>query len=394
MKRESFLDRFMKRFIRVLLMTVLLGIVGIGSYKLTIFYYNEVQINKKVKSEGIMKGVLHEGQADDISKNLIYCVDQESGEITQFVVEIFNTITNNLDYITIPAYTQYTMSNDMYREICETNIEVPQIVKLSELNKYFDKNTIYGYGVMLVEDLLDIDISYYTAINADTYASAFTDDPRTIVFDKSIEDNQEDRVSETVNVQILREEFLSNTGLNQGNKKIEKIIKESYEVIESNLTLKNKLKYLENYEKVQADKIYYHSVYGEMSGDYFIVSLEKSQGLVKEVVTNETYTIAQKEVKDSEKMEDSKACNIEILNGCGIEGLALTYKSLLQEEGYKVVGIGNSKEEILEVTQILVKNDSIGEDLLKFFSEAKIQKADLQEGVDIQIIVGKEDSIK
>ena len=94
--------------------------------------------------------------ADAVSRNLIYCVDEETSKIKTMVIEVLNTETGNLDFITIPAHLQFAINNDVYQRLYEAGIDVPQIIKMSNLNEYFNNDTSYEYGMLLLEDYFDI----------------------------------------------------------------------------------------------------------------------------------------------------------------------------------------------------------------------------------------------
>ena len=55
----------------------------------------------------------------------------------------------------------------MYQKLCVVDEEIPQIVRLSKLRKYFadlEDTQAYGYAELIMEKLLKTDISYFTAI--------------------------------------------------------------------------------------------------------------------------------------------------------------------------------------------------------------------------------------
>lgn len=72
--------------------------VGFGSYKISYHFLSKNATNVNTDKDSI-KEIIKEAKTEDISKNLIY-VCNEKDQITHMMVEICNTKTNNLDYVT------------------------------------------------------------------------------------------------------------------------------------------------------------------------------------------------------------------------------------------------------------------------------------------------------
>ena len=99
------------------------------------------------------------------------------------MLEICNTKTYNMDYVTIPVRTDYTIPSVMYRKLCQVNQEIPQVVRIAKLKQYFeDENDAYGYGVLIFEKMLGTDISYYTAIDQETYENHYMQKNVTVAY--------------------------------------------------------------------------------------------------------------------------------------------------------------------------------------------------------------------
>ena len=55
-----------------------------------------------------LKDIIDDATTDEISRNLIY-VSNDKNKVTKVMLEICNTKTNNMDYVTIPVKTNYTI---------------------------------------------------------------------------------------------------------------------------------------------------------------------------------------------------------------------------------------------------------------------------------------------
>lgn len=394
MKRKSPFRLFLKGFLQSILIMAVMFAAGFGSYRLTMSYYKAADTDQGPKAGAAVKDIVSDAQADKISKNLIYSVDEDTKEITHLVLEIFNTYTYNLDYITIPSDTQVTLSNELYERLGAVNEEVPQIISMQELGRYFPAATMYDYGIIILEDLLGIDISYYTVLEQEVYNTVFTSEDRTVVYEEQSESGGTGIKTMQAQVQVYNETFRQKLMETAGGNNLEDYIKEWYKKLNSNLPEKSKLSYVPDYQNVLTDYIYFHSIYGEDNIDGgFTISAEAGSRFLKELENNtEAYTVTQEEALLA-SAADSKELIIRILNGSGITGLAAAYQSRLDEEGYTVSGIGNYQSSSLAVTKIIVKEEGTGTDLLKYFKDAIIETGETAEGCDIEIILGEADRL-
>lgn len=390
MKKNKLFKIFLRNLIRTTSMMILLIAVAFGSFQLTMIVYKDSDSVGDSKAGELIKDIVSDVEVDTISKNLIYCVDKGTGKITKMVIEIFNTTTNNLDYVTVPADTKFTISEAMYQRLCVAIPEAPQIIQFSEIDKYFSEKTVYDYGQILMEDLLGVDISYYTVLDSEVYDTIFEEQEKTITYQPL---SEEENTVESMKIQMVQETYLQKFKEAQESGELKDFVKGWCDIVDSNLTEKNKLKYLESYEKIDGRLIYYHGIYGGDNGSNFVVAVSESQELMNGILENETYTISQREFHDNTDLVSSVGRKIEILNASNISGLAAAYQSKLTDAGYTVEKIGNYSGSILTETKIIVAEEGIGQDLLKFFKGAQLEMGQLEEGQDIQIILGTSDKL-
>lgn len=409
MKKNSLLNMFIRKFIRNFIIMLLLVVVGFSSYKVTMFYYKITDGPKESKVGSVIDDIVDNVSVDDVSKNLIYSVDQKSGFIDDILIEIFNTNTGNLDYITIPANTQFTISNELYQSICTSNPEIPQIIKLSDIGEYFKESKVYDFGVVLVEDLLDIDISYYTVVKSEDFHTMFESSEKNLAFtDQSdVESNSENQIENLIgldsNIVQTDVTILKFTGSYQkrlstisSEEDIKAYLTELYKNIKSNLKLKKKLKYVQDYLLIKKEFIYFYGIYGEKNGSLFTVDTKTANALIQKVLNNDAYTVAQEESKENgmySEITSSTGLNIQILNGSKITGLAAKYKEKLTLSGYDIVSVDNYLDAVLTNTKIITRTEGTGLDLLNNFKNAQVEIGDLPNGIDIRIILGTDDNI-
>jgi hypothetical protein len=236
---------------------ILLG-VGAGSYWAVMHFWDipvaaapeEKGLIREPEKEPITKAVL-----DDISKNLIFRVQEETGEINGMLLEIFHCEEKRMQFITIPIRTQYTMSEALYRKLVLVHPTIPQVIRLSNITKYFDKDAVYDYGVLIMEDLLGIDISYYTAIPESIYTTIFK--TQKIAEESGATSSQKllQEKESSISYEAFSDKYIKYIKSFQTVEDVYDYLTEIYPSVQSNLTLSGKMNYLESYCKTPLNRV-------------------------------------------------------------------------------------------------------------------------------------------
>ena len=172
MKKKNIAKIFAVSLLKSILGILIIIAVGFASYKISYMILSN-NSEKVGTTSNEIEDIIEEAQTDEISKNLIYV--SNGNKISHLMLEICNTKTNNMDYITIPVGTDYTIPTVMYQRLSTVNQEIPQIVRIGRLKQYFEKDEdAYGYGELIIEKMLGIKISYYTVIDQETYANHYS----------------------------------------------------------------------------------------------------------------------------------------------------------------------------------------------------------------------------
>ena len=180
MKKKKSVGRIIVvMFLRSFFVVMILLAAGICSYMLTMKYY---EVSDDNTDKDAVLDIVGDVTADAVSRNIIYSYDRATKIIDAIVIEILNTESGNLDFVTIPAESQITVSNEVYKRMCAAGADAPQIITLSLLNDYFGDDTAYEYGILLLEDYMGIDIGYYTSMENSVFNSMFTQSEETGCF--------------------------------------------------------------------------------------------------------------------------------------------------------------------------------------------------------------------
>lgn len=278
--RKSTSKIFAIQFIKSLVFIVtFIGIILVTYYAIMHYYGTDEASNTISILPAKRQTQIYTASIDDISKHLIFSVDEESGDIKKVVLEIFNCEAHRMVYITIPITTQFTLSDPLYRELLLTKPSIPQSLKLSAVAGYFPKESIYQYGVLMIEDMLNIKISYYSVVTQSIYESVFTtgDLPRSSV-------GWQD--SHRYTGEIFSDDFLEFLHTITSETDLRNYIKDTYNRIESNLSLEGKLNYIESYLKVTGENILFEIIPGVDSNSGYTVDKLMTKRLI-EIYINE-----------------------------------------------------------------------------------------------------------
>lgn len=157
----------MKRLLNVLLlvslgMVLVLGAVFFFSYKASQKGNAELlEINSSIYQKPLQ---IKEGEVQEQSTQVIFFVSEETKELKEAVLEVIDSSNKRMKYIQIPANTKLNLSSKLYQKFSAIYTEMPQYFELSQLAKMFDEEKRYGYGQLIIDDVLGIETGYYTAI--------------------------------------------------------------------------------------------------------------------------------------------------------------------------------------------------------------------------------------
>ena len=404
---------FFKSLLKSILVIMSILAVGFISYKVSYEYLSrQLEEGKLDVQEKELESILDQAKTDEISKNLIYVINDKQ-KITHMMLEICNTNTNNMDYITIPVNTDYTIPAKMYQKLCVVGEEIPQIVRLSMLRKYFadmKDSEAYGYAELIMEKLLKTDISYFTVITEDIYELHYQEQKMTTQYtkvqDSSVQTASPDGSSKpqnysasvTMKVTVLSDSFTNQLNDLAGDEsKIMAYIKDQYgqDGVQSNLTVYNKIGYIEAYMKMDSSLYHYWGLPGEYNGKLFRADTLSASKFIKKLESvTETYTEPQSEEKavPVKKQVSSVGKKIIILNGSKIAGLAALKQKELVDAGFTVPKVGDYTQEVLTRTRIIVSKKKMGADLTAYFKNPELVVGETQNGYDIEIILGTVDA--
>ncbi len=216
--------------------------VGVGTYKLTLFYYKSTGQYASATADD--EKAIVKATTDTVAVNAIFAVDGDDGRIKHLVIEIFNSGKGKIDFVTLPTDSLYGMSKELYSILSKENPNVPQILTWKDMPQYFGQTTAYQYGTLLLKESLEIPISFYTLMSEATFQEYF----------EEVKGNSLDGQSLTKGY-TLKQSVCETIKASTTTLQLEKELANYYKKVQSNLSLARRNTYLSSYLTADYDNI-------------------------------------------------------------------------------------------------------------------------------------------
>lgn len=362
-----------RTFLKTMGIIVLLVGIGVASYFLTMLFYKTTEREERSTQYEHVIDV----SVGSESSNLIYSVEEDTRQVKAVVLELFDKETGNIDYVTIPNKTQISLSNQKYQEYMEVSSQIPQIVTLRDINEYFTGDVAYEYGILLLQEELNAEIGYFTAMDS-------------AEFDK--------RFDKTEGAFRPSREYLDTVNQNKDESAMKDFIKKEWDYVISDITLSQKQQYASGFVKVNPDYIYAHRAYAEEIKGKATLDADKTKKMIDKIWEEEARSKKQDKVDGTAAktgIEKLKSRSIQITNGSKINGLAASFKQKLEADGLYVMGVGDFSGEVQKQTVIYARKKRWGRYLKPYFKDPVVKQAPaLTNGADVEIVLGTDDKPK
>ena len=152
-------------------------------------------------------------------------------------------------------------------------------------------------------------------------------------------------------------------------------------------------------DKLDTEELAIRILQGAEANGVFSIDSQKAKlqiaTLVKQTEGNSTTAKAKTDTDNTDKSngsgssESSKDYAIELYNAAYVAGLAGEWEAYLEEEGFNISLVDSYQDEgPISTTRIIVTEEGMGEDLLRYFPDAEIEVGKIDTGGDIQIYIG------
>ena len=350
----------------------------------------------------------------------VFGTDKEGARTDVMFVVHYDSANESLDLLSLPRDTRVAVCDAVAEDLQEHGHAYNQVTKLNAIHSYSGQDHCCENTELQIEDLLGINIDHYVKVDldafrkiVDTVGGVEVDVPQDMDYEDPVQDlyihldaglqtlNGEQaeqlvrfRKYQTGDERRIEVQQLFLTALAQKVLNSEEILKNLpeyisilYQDVKTDISLSDAVKYANYAGKVDVSKITMQTLpgAGQMVGgvSYFIHDAQETEAVVDQIFySTRTDT--------NEATQDSKQLTIEVANGGNINGLAGEYTGRLQADGYQTTEPTTYTGEQVPYTRIQVKADGIGEDLVSYFADARIELAPdmLSDDADIRIILG------
>ncbi len=208
-------------------------------------------IAEELKNYNINKSV------DTIPVSAIYAVNRDNSAIEHIVLEVMNCETRRLTYISIPCSSRLTISDDLYRELTAQVPQFPQIVTLAEGCHYYDDISGIAAIDRIISEITGIKLSSSLALPTDIFESVFL--------------AQESKEGLTTGFALP---FIEELAGSRGGSVYDMLTELSTEAYSTNISLQDKLLYLETYDSIFPGDVAFITAPGNLGVSSFEIDSE------------------------------------------------------------------------------------------------------------------------
>ena len=433
MKKPSLIVRFFSILLKVLVVLVLMVVIAVASFEgVTYYLTGSLYDLRKVAEEkpgDVITGEKEEEETEIDDKNMrnnLFFVDSEDGMKQYIGLSMLNTETYAYDVILVPLNAQVTVGRDVLKEIQKKMPEAKNTVNLNDIARVFGEEK-YTMISDILSNVLGIKMDGYDVMTEKNFVKLLNmADPVTYHLDHAISyrnsngileqleggdvlldgnqamavmsyldgtDGQESARLERTSVYL--QSFIS--ALLDENKS-ETIVKKYVNLAESSKEI-DQSEEVKLLDKLDTEELAIRILQGAEANGVFSIDSQKAKlqiaTLVKQTEGNSTTAKAKTDTDNTDKSNgsgssgSSKDYAIELYNAAYVAGLAGEWEAYLEEEGFNISLVDSYQDEgPISTTRIIVTEEGMGEDLLRYFPDAEIEVGKIDTGGDIQIYIG------
>lgn len=413
-----------KTFLKIVCSIVMVFVILAGG---ACFAYYKVTGNMPFSNMGITTDAADMNILDALlGKNIkmnvaVFGVDADETRTDVMFVVHYDSAQESLSLVSVPRDTRVNVCDEV-EDLLGGSYGV---TKINAVHAFGGKENGPEAAMLQLEDLLGIKIDHYVKINfealveiVDAVGGVEVDVPQDMHWDMSdtgditinlkkglqtldgnkalqlvrfrrYADGDVGRIQvQQLFLRALAEKVLSTESI---VKNLGDYIEVMYKYVKTDISLSDALKYANYITKIDMDKLSMETLPG--AGQYVggVSYFIHDPAATTEMVDRIFYNVAPEVNEDG--TIDSKSLKIEVSNGGEVAGLAGRFTELLKGEGFTLTEPTTYHGEQVNYTRIQVKTEGAGEDLVKYFDNAKVELAPDEMGsADIRIILGTNES--
>ncbi len=353
----------------------------------------------------------------------VFGTDKDGARTDVMFVIHYDSAQESMDLVSLPRDTRVSVCDEVVQNYQAGGHVYNQVTKLNAIHSYSAGDMACENTVLQIEDLLGISVDHYIKIDLDAFRKIVdavggveVDVPQDMDYEDPAQDlyihldaglqtldgdeaeqlvryrkyptGDEGRIEvQQLFLKALAQKVLSSETI---LKNLPDYIDVLYKDVETDISLTDALKYVNYIEKIDLNKITMQTIPGAgqyIGGvSYFVHDAAGTAELVDQIFYQTN--------AGTDGSTDSKSLIIEVCNGGNVAGLAGRFTETLEADGYTLTEPTNYTGTQSAQTRIQVKSEGVGEDLVSYFTDAKIEVApeEVPAGADIRIILGTKES--
>ncbi len=370
--------------------------------------------------------------SDDRINIAVFGTDEGAIHSDVIFVVSFDTNTGETYFVSVPRDTQVFMSDSIMLDMknngrgdfIPTKYGTTGECKITELYAYAGEEKNNEYQVETLENLLNVDIDHYIAIDLTAFKEIvnavggidmyvpmdmeYSDPVQGLYID--LQEGQQHLDGDQAEQLVRFRKGYAQQDLDRINTQHEfmlaligkifdsenvisdltSLVNAVYKYVKTDISLLDCLSYVKYASMVDITKISMETIPGD--GENQIMFIPDKEGIAE--LSDRVFRGIVHEETQTEQTQDSKQYTIEVSNGGNIMGYAAKTQERLNGLGYNVTKITTWYGTQQDTTIIYVGKEGIGDDLVGLFTDAKVvvDPSAIDGGTDIKIVIGLKES--
>ena len=215
------------------------------------------EINGSQKAEALQQNT---ASVKTVVKTIHFITENETGNIGDILIEIINSRSGKLLYLTVPMDLKVALSTPVYDRLNTSAVMVPQMFKLSMLSAYFTGEKQVEAARLILEDTLGVQMDYYSVVSREVFEQRF-----------------EKAADGTYHCMEVKAGGLQNISQLFENKEA---IREIYLNYETDFSYQERMIYLETYQALKKEDYVFEKVSGKQMNDAFILDEKENKAKI------------------------------------------------------------------------------------------------------------------
>lgn len=430
MKKPSLIKRFFSFLLKVIVVFALMAIIAVGSFEGVTYYLTgslydlrKLAVTSPAETTGDSADKVEEVENKDVKSTLLF-VESADGENCYMAMNMMNTKSGAVDILLIPLHAQVTIGGDFLKEVQKKMPSAGNTLNLDDVSRALGEEK-YSMITDIFSNVMGVKLEQYDVLNQKQFVKMLDlADSVNYSMENSISYRDKDKVLHSIEEgeqafdgtkAVTLMEYLDGSD-KQESARLERVNtyleswldsllrdhkgQEMIRLLEKTANSSEGRDFTEEqkiWKDLSGEAVTVRILQGAENDGSFAIDSQKAklqiatlikQGAEFNAADADTDAVMPEE-DDTGTAASSKEYSIELYNAAYVSGLAGEWENFLEEQGYSISLIDSYQDEgPISQTRIIVSQEGIGQDLLKYFPDADIWTDEINTGGDIQIYIG------